>query len=66
MSGGQLHHPKNSSIADKFWQEQLKRDTLDAWEEYQRTGLHCTGEEVSEWLRKLARGEDAPPPTPHK
>jgi predicted transcriptional regulator len=45
--------------------EQFRLDTLAAWEEYQRTGLHLTGEEVDEWLEKVAKGEDVELPECH-
>lgn len=34
-------------------------------EEFDRTGLHLTHEEATEWLRRLARGEDVPRPKAH-
>ena len=46
--------------------EEFKQEALAAWEEYQRTGSHVTGEEVSTWLAKLATGRKAKPPKPHK
>jgi predicted transcriptional regulator len=45
---------------------QLRRDALAAWEEYLATGLHVTSEEAAAWLSKLAEGEEASPPKPHK
>jgi len=45
--------------------EQFRLETLAAWEDYQRTGLHVTDEEMDEWLAKLEAGEDAPPPVCH-
>ena len=45
--------------------EQFLRDTLDAWEELERTGLHVTEKEADTWLTKLAAGEDAPVPRCH-
>ncbi|MFD2190302.1 CopG family ribbon-helix-helix protein [Pistricoccus aurantiacus] len=45
--------------------EAFKRDTLKAWEEYQRTGLHLTLEEADAWLARLEAGEDAEIPTCH-
>ena len=45
--------------------EAFRQDTLRAWEEYQRTGLHLTGAEVDAWLAKLEAGEDAEPPACH-
>jgi len=46
--------------------EALNRDARAAWEDYQATGLHATGEEVDAWLAKLEAGEDAPPPECHR
>ena len=31
-------------------QEAFRRDTLNAWKEYQETGLYATGDEVIAWL----------------
>lgn len=45
--------------------EAFRQDTLRAWEEYQRTGVHLTGEEVDAWLAKLEAGEDAELPACH-
>lgn len=45
--------------------EALNRDTISAWEEYQATGLHLTGDEVDAWLARLEAGEDVPPPECH-
>lgn len=42
------------------------QDALDAWEDYQATGLHLTGEEVDEWMVKLEAGEDAELPECHR
>jgi len=44
---------------------QFLQDGLAAWEEYQQTGLHLTGEEVDEWLAKQEAGEDAELPECH-
>ena len=45
--------------------EQLKKDGLAAWADYQATGLHVTGEEADAWLARLEAGEDVEPPVPH-
>jgi predicted transcriptional regulator len=42
------------------------QDALEAWEDYQATGLHLTGDEVDEWMAKLEAGEDAELPECHK
>lgn len=41
------------------------REAMESWEEYQRTGLHLTNEEVMAWLDRLAKGEDVEPPPCH-
>jgi predicted transcriptional regulator len=46
--------------------EQFRLDAIKASEEYERTGLHLTGEEVDEWLAKIERGEDAELPEWHR
>lgn len=46
--------------------ERLRRDLVAAWEEYEATGLHVTGEEANGWLKRLAAGEDVDPPMPHE
>jgi predicted transcriptional regulator len=45
--------------------QQFYRDGQEAWEDYQRTGLHLTHEEVDAWFAKLQAGEDVPPPECH-
>jgi predicted transcriptional regulator len=45
--------------------EEFRRDALAAWEEYQATGLHLTGDEADEWLQRLEDGEDADAPECH-
>ena len=45
--------------------EALRQATLQAWQEYQTTGLHVTGDEADAWLAKLAEGQDVEPPQCH-
>jgi len=45
--------------------EKLRQDALAAWEDYQATGRHVTGQEADAWLAKLAAGKRAKPPKPH-
>ena len=45
--------------------ESLKNEALAAWEEYQTTGLHLTGDEVSAWLKALATNAEAAMPECH-
>jgi len=42
-----------------------KRSGRRAWEAYQQTGLHLTGEEADAWLAKLEAGEDVEIPSCH-
>jgi len=46
--------------------ERLRVEAEEAWEHYQATGLHLTGEQVEAWLEKLANGEDAELPEWHR
>jgi predicted transcriptional regulator len=46
--------------------ESYLRDAQNAWEEFQRTGLHVTAEEADEWLAQLAAGNDVEPPECHR
>jgi len=45
--------------------EQMRQEALAAWNHYQATGLHVTGEEADAWLSKLEAGEDAEAPECH-
>lgn len=45
--------------------EEFRQAGLQAWAEYQRTGLHLTGEEADAWFAKLEAGEDAEIPPCH-
>ena len=45
--------------------QSFHQDAQAAWEDYQRTGLHLTGEEVDVWLARLEAGEDAQLPECH-
>ena len=45
--------------------EAWRQEGIAAWEEYQRTGLHLTNDEVIEWMDKIIQGEKAPMPKCH-
>jgi len=45
--------------------QSFHQDAQAAWEDYQRTGLHLTHEEVGDWIAKLEAGEDAELPECH-
>ncbi|HME35545.1 MAG TPA: ribbon-helix-helix protein, CopG family [Candidatus Sulfotelmatobacter sp.] len=42
--------------------ERFRQDALNAWAQYQTTGLHVTAEDADTWLAKLEAGKDAAPP----
>jgi predicted transcriptional regulator len=45
--------------------EALRQDAMRAWQDYQTTGLHVTGQEADAWLAALEQGKDEEPPVPH-
>jgi len=45
--------------------QRFLKDTLAAWDDYQATGLHLTGEEVDAWLATLEAGEKCAQPEVH-
>src|SRR6266702_1837423 len=52
-------------VAREEKREQFRLDTLAAWEEDERTGLHLTEQEADEWLTKLVEGKNVPVPECH-
>jgi predicted transcriptional regulator len=67
------HHPADRLVREAIEQylereetrENVRRDVVNAWTEYQTTGQHLTAAEVDAWLVRLEAGEDAEPPSPH-
>lgn len=45
--------------------EAFRQEALNAWNDYQKNGLHLTSDEVYDWLEKLEAGEDISAPKPH-
>ena len=45
--------------------ELFRQEGINAWNEYQTTGLHVTLEEADAWLAKLEAGQDVEPPECH-
>ena len=45
--------------------EAFRRDAINAWNDYQATGLHVTLDEADAWLAKLEAGKDVEPPECH-
>ena len=46
--------------------ETLRRDTLEAWEEFQIEGMHATAKEVDQWLTSWGTEDEGPAPECHK
>jgi predicted transcriptional regulator len=46
--------------------EALRQQTLDAWDEFQATGRHVTGDEVEKWLSSWGTDDELPAPECHK
>ena len=44
----------------------LYDDARKSWDEYQATGLHVTGEEVSDWLETWGTDDEKAAPECHK
>lgn len=42
--------------------EVLRVETLDAWQEFEETGLHATAEDVDRWLAGWGTENGPPPP----
>lgn len=46
--------------------ESFYREAAESWEEYQNTGLHLTGDELSAWLKTWGGDEQVPAPKCHE
>ncbi|HEX7876172.1 MAG TPA: CopG family ribbon-helix-helix protein [Sphingobium sp.] len=46
--------------------EALRQDTIQAWDEFQATGLHMTADEVDKWLASWGTDDELPAPQCHK
>lgn len=54
-----------SFVSREEKREAWRQEGIAAWEEYQRTGLHLTNDEVVDWMDAVIRGEKAPMPKCH-
>ncbi|WP_323122447.1 CopG family ribbon-helix-helix protein [Burkholderia alba] len=45
--------------------ESFKQEAMQAWQDYQTTGLHVTHQEMDAYLAKLGAGDDVEPPECH-
>ncbi len=61
-----MHKAISEYVEREERREALNQATLAAWQEYEETGLHLTGEEMDAWLAKLEADEDAELPARHR
>jgi len=54
-----------SYVSREEMREAWRREGIAAWEEYQRTGLHLTGDEVRGWIDQIRQGKKTPMPKCH-
>lgn len=59
------HWLMREAIRQYVEREAFRQDAINAWNEYQATGLHVTLPEADAWLAKLEAGKDAEPPECH-
>jgi predicted transcriptional regulator len=45
--------------------EAFRQDAINAWNDYQATGLHVSADEADAWLAKLEAGQELEPPECH-
>jgi predicted transcriptional regulator len=43
----------------------VRQEGIAAWENFQRTGLHLTGDEMRGWITQIRRGKKVPMPKCH-
>lgn len=52
-------------IAKEESRTKFVQEAMEAWEDYQKTGLHLTGQELLTWLRKLGTENETEIPECH-
>ena len=55
-----------SYVAREEVRDQFTTDALAAWEHYQETGLHATGDEVVAWMESWGTPKELHAPKCHK
>lgn len=59
------HLPKTVNACPEGQLEAFLVEAVEAWEEYELTGLHITSDEANVWLDQLVQGLDVEPPECH-
>ncbi len=52
-------------IAREEARDQFSLDAVSAWQHYEETGLHATGDEVMTWVESWGTDRELPPPLCH-
>jgi predicted transcriptional regulator len=60
-----MHEAIEQYVTREEQRESFRKEALDAWSDYQATGLHVTGAEADAWLAELEAGNDSEPPSCH-
>ncbi|MDI5891782.1 hypothetical protein [Halomonas rhizosphaerae] len=53
-------------IESEEQRETFKQDAINAWADYQATGLHATADEVTEWLTSWGAEGEVTAPVCHR
>ncbi len=53
-------------VERKEKREAFRQEAIDAWQEYQETGLHATGDEVMAWLDTWGEENEKAAPVCHQ
>lgn len=60
-----MREPSRQQAKRLEQRQKMREDALDAWADYQTTGLHVTAEEADAWLAELEAGKDTTTPACH-
>jgi predicted transcriptional regulator len=55
----------NQYVEREEKRDAFRQDALNAWDEYQKTGLHATGSEVDTWIASWGTENELPAPVCH-
>jgi len=61
-----MHEAIRQYVEREEAQASFQREAEESWAAYQETGLHLTGEEVRDWLRRWGSAEETAVPACHE
>ena len=56
----------NQYVDSEEMHEAFRQDTINAWNDYKKTGLHATAEDVEGWLNTWGTENELPAPVCRK